>query len=74
LRKLEAHKEAEEKRRAQMEAKSLLDQTIKVKREIQARQAQEELAFDLKMLEQIVEQSKAEQSEMEQRKVDLVVL
>jgi len=49
--------------------KSILDQTLKAKRAIQARQAQEELAFDLKILEELLKQAKLEESEQEQRKV-----
>jgi cilia- and flagella-associated protein 53 len=69
LRKVEDWKAAELKRRSQLEMKNMLDQTLKVKRIIQARQAQEELAFDLKILEELLKQAKIEESEHEQRKV-----
>lgn len=68
LRKVEDWKAAELKRRSQLEMKNMLDQTLKVKRIIQARQAQEELAFDLKILEELLKQAKIEESEHEQRK------
>jgi hypothetical protein len=72
LRKIEDWTAAEEKRRAQLEMKNMLDQTLKTKRVIQARQAQEELAFDLKMLEELLKQAQIEESEQELRKVRLV--
>jgi len=69
LRALEEEKAAEEKRRQQKAAKDLLDETLKMKREAQMKQEQEDLAFDRKMLEQLLAQSKAEQQEQAQRKV-----
>jgi hypothetical protein len=71
LRKLEDEKAAEEKRLSQIATKSLLDQTLKTKRSIEAKRAQEELAFDRKILEQLLEQSKSEQIEQEHRKREI---
>jgi len=59
----------EEKLRQQKAAKALLDESLKMKREVQMKQEQEELAFDRKILEQLLEQSQAEQLEQAQRKV-----
>jgi len=66
---LEEEKAAEEKRRQQKAAKDMLDETLRMKRAAQMKQEQEELAFDRKILEQLLVQSKAEQLEQVQRKV-----
>ena len=69
LQQLEEEKAAEEKRRQQKAEKDRLDESLKMKRAAQMKQEQEELAFDRKILEQVLEQSKAEQVHQAQRKV-----
>ena len=66
---MEAGKAAEEKRRLQKEEKARLDESLAMKRASQMRQEQDELAFDRKILEQLLAQSKAEQQQESQRKV-----
>jgi len=47
----------------------MYDKSLQLKHEKQAREMQEELAFDLKILEQLLEESKNEAMEQAQRKV-----
>ena len=47
----------------------MYDKSLQLKHEKQAREMQEELAFDLKILEQLLEESKNEAREHAQRKV-----
>lgn len=71
LRKLEEQAAAEEKRRRQQETRDMLDLTLKMKMRKKARDEQEQLAFDLKMLEQLLEESRNEAMEQMQRKIEL---
>lgn len=69
LRKLEEMKAREEKHRKQQETRDLFDRSLRIKREREARELQESLAFDMKMLEQLLEESRNEAMEQAQRKV-----
>lgn len=69
LRKLEEMQMAEEKRRKQQETRTMLDQNIAKKRQVEARRMQEELAFDMQILEGLLEESKNEALAQAQRKV-----
>lgn len=60
-----------EKRRRQQETRDLLDLTLRMKMRKKAKEEQEQLAFDLKMLEQLLEQSRNEARETAQRKVKI---
>lgn len=71
LRKLEEEAAAEEKRRRQQEMRDMLDTSLKMKLRKKAKEEQEQLAFDLKMLEQLLEQSRNEAREQLQRKMEL---
>ena len=59
----------EEKRQKQREAKSMYERSLKMKMDKENKELQEQLAFDLKILEQLVEESKNEAREEMQRKV-----
>ena len=69
LQRLEEEKAAEEKRRQRKTEKDRLDESLRAKRAAQMKQEQEELAFDRKILEQLLSESKAEQLQQAQRKV-----
>ena len=60
---------AEEKRRKQAETRQIYSRSIRMKREKEAREEQEQLAFDMKILEQLLEESRNEAMEQAQRKV-----
>ena len=70
LRNLEEQKAREEKHRRAKETREMLDRTLRMKMEREAREEQEQLAFDLKLLEEILEASRNEAMEQAQRKVD----
>ena len=74
LRKMEEAAAAEEKRRRQQEMRDMLDLSLKMKMRKKAKDEQEQLAFDLKMLEQLLEESRNEAKEQLQRKVSCYVL
>lgn len=74
LRKMEEAAAAEEKRRRQQEMRDMLDLSLKMKMRKKAKDEQEQLAFDLKMLEQLLEESRNEAKEQLQRKVSGYVL
>ena len=59
----------EEKRRKQQECRRLFDENVALKNQKLAREEQEQLAFDMKMLEQVLEASRNEAMELSQRKV-----
>jgi hypothetical protein len=59
----------EEKRRKQNEIANMYDKSLRIKRQKEAREMQEQLAFDMKMLEQLLEESRNEAMEQAQRKV-----
>lgn len=69
LRKLEEQRALEEKLRMQDETRRNLDLSLKLKMKKKAKEEQEQLAFDLKMLEQLLEESRNEAMEQLQRKV-----
>ncbi|XP_076465086.1 cilia- and flagella-associated protein 53-like [Babylonia areolata] len=71
LRKMEEAAAAEEKRRRQQENRDMLDLSLKMKMKKKAKEEQEQLAFDLKMLEQLLEESRNEAKEQLQRKIEL---
>ena len=69
LRKLEERKALEDKRLKQQETRELYDRSLKVKRQREAREMQEQMAFDMKLLEQLLEETQTEAREQSQRKV-----
>jgi len=71
LRQMEERAAAEEKRRRQQETRDMLDLSLKMKMRKKAKEEQEQLAFDLKMLEQLLEDSRNEAKEQLQRKIEL---
>lgn len=74
LRKIEELQALEEKRRRQEGTRRLLDKSLLLKRQKEAREMQEQLAFDMKILEQLLEETRNEAMEMAQRKVVLYLL
>ena len=60
---------AEEKRRKQQETRQIYSRSLRMKREKEAKEEQEQLAFDMKILEQLLEESRNEAMEQTQRKV-----
>ena len=74
LRKLEERQALEEKRRRQNETRQIYDQSLRMKLEKQAKENQEQLAFDLKILEQLLEESRNEAKEQAQRKVRSILI
>lgn len=71
LRAAEERKRLEEKYRNQRRTREMLDHSLQLKMKKKAKEEQEELAFDLKMLEQLLEESKNEAMEQLQRKKEL---
>ncbi|XP_067667219.1 cilia- and flagella-associated protein 53-like [Haliotis asinina] len=71
LRKMEEQQAQAEKIRKQKETRDMLDLSLKMKMKKKAREEQEQLAFDLKMLEQLLEESRNEAMEQMQRKREL---
>ena len=72
LRRLEEEREAEEKRRRQIESKQLYETNLRLKMKKKAREEQEQLAFDMKVLETLLQETANEAAEMAQRKVRLI--
>lgn len=73
LRKLEEQREAEEKRRRQIESKQLYETNLRLKMKKKAREEQEQLAFDMKVLEALLEETANEAAEIAQRKVCICI-
>jgi len=71
LRKLEEMQALEEKKRKQEEIREMYGKSLQMKQKKQAREMQEQLAFDLKMLEQLLVESRNEAMEQSQRKREL---
>ncbi|KAK3098560.1 hypothetical protein FSP39_020643 [Pinctada imbricata] len=71
LRRLEEQRAYEEKLRNQQETRDMLDLSLKIKMKKKAKAEQEQLAFDLKILEQLLEESRNEAMEQLQRKREL---
>ena len=69
LRKLEEAAALEEKHRKQNETRQMFEKSVRMKREREARNMQEQLAFDMKILEQLLEETHNEAMEAQQRKV-----
>ncbi|PAA59231.1 hypothetical protein BOX15_Mlig024162g1, partial [Macrostomum lignano] len=69
LRKVEAAQAAEERRRKEQETRRMLDRNIRLRMRQKAREAQEELAFDMKILEQLAEESRVEEANTRARKL-----
>jgi len=69
--KMEDQKAAMEKARKQQETRDMLDRSLASKARKKAKEEQETLAFDLKMLEQLLEESRNEAMETMQRKREL---
>jgi hypothetical protein len=60
LRALEEQREKEEKQRKQQETKSVLDYSLKLKMKKKTKEVQEELALDMKLLEQMLQETSNE--------------
>ncbi|XP_077988952.1 cilia- and flagella-associated protein 53-like [Glandiceps talaboti] len=71
LRKLEEQRALEEKRARQAAMRDELDRSLKLKMKKRAKEVQEELALDMKILENLLEESRNEAMEQEQRKREL---
>lgn len=71
LRAAEERRKHEEKIRQQQQTRDMLDLSLQLKMKKKAKAEQEELAFDLKMLEQLLEESRNEAMEQMQRKKEL---
>lgn len=71
LRAAEEQQKLEEKYRRQRETRETLDLSLQLKMKKKAKEEQEELAFDLKMLEQLLEETRNEAMEQMQRKKEL---
>ncbi|ESO89587.1 hypothetical protein LOTGIDRAFT_204314 [Lottia gigantea] len=71
LRKLEDRRAFEDKLRRQRETRDMLDKCLKIKMKKKAKEEQEQMAFDLKMLEELLEESRNEAMEQMQRKKEL---
>ncbi|WAQ98962.1 CFA53-like protein [Mya arenaria] len=71
LRAAEEQRKREDKLRNQRQTREMLDHSLQLKMKKKARLEQEELAFDLKMLEQLLEESRNEAMEQVQRKREL---
>lgn len=69
--KMEDEKNRQEKARKQQETRDMLDRSLVSKARKKAKEEQEQLAFDLKMLEQLLEESRNEAMETMQRKREL---
>ncbi|ELT96543.1 hypothetical protein CAPTEDRAFT_143123, partial [Capitella teleta] len=69
--KIEEQKMAEEKRRKQIEVQNMYARSIDLKKQKEAKELQEQMAFDLKILEQLLEESRNEAMEQTQRKKEL---
>lgn len=69
MRRLEEEQEQEERRRRQIESKQLYETNLRLKLKKKAREEQEQLAFDMKVLEALLEETANEAAEMAQRKV-----
>lgn len=66
---MEEIKLKEDKRRRQRETRSALDFSLKIKMKHRAKEVQEELAFDMKLLEQMLVEHTNESQENLQQKV-----
>ncbi|XP_067937647.1 cilia- and flagella-associated protein 53-like [Watersipora subatra] len=71
LRRLEEEREAEDRRRRQAESKQLYETNLRLKMKKKAREEQEQLAFDMKVLETLLQESANEAAELAQRKKEL---
>lgn len=71
IRQMEEAKAREDKLRQQQETRDQLDLSLKIKMKKKAKAEQEQLAFDLKILEQLLEESRNEAMEQMQRKVKI---
>lgn len=71
LREMEESNRRAEKLRLQKETRDMLDMSLQLKMKKKAKGEQEQLAFDLKILEQLLEESRNEAMEQLQRKKEL---
>ena len=70
---MEERKQQEDKRRRQKMTKKSLDYSLKLKMKHRAKEVQEELAFDMKLLEQMLTESSNEAKDNLERKVIFAV-
>lgn len=71
LRKLEEQRALQEKKAQQQAMRDGLDQNLKIRARLKAREVQEELALDMQILEKLLEDSRNEALEVSQRKKEL---
>ncbi|XP_071169763.1 cilia- and flagella-associated protein 53-like [Mytilus edulis] len=71
LRKIEEQRAWEDKVRLQNETRDMLDMSLQLKMKKKAKLEQEQLAFDLKILEQLLEESRNEALEQLQKKKEM---
>lgn len=71
---MEEEREREEKHRRQVESKQLYETNLRLKMKKKAREEQEQLAFDMKVLEALLQETANEAAEMAQRKVLVKVI
>lgn len=71
---MEEEREREEKHRRQVESKQLYETNLRLKMKKKAREEQEQLAFDMKVLEALLQETANEAAEMAQRKVFVKVI
>jgi len=70
LRALEEERQRQEKRQRQEDSRAILDYSLKLKMKKRAREVQEELALDMKILQQMLTETTNETMEKLQRKVN----
>ena len=68
LLEMEKRKEFEDKRRKQQEAREMYSRSLQMKKSEEAREMQQQMAFDMKLLEQLLEESKTEEVEAAHKK------
>ncbi|XP_003389146.1 PREDICTED: cilia- and flagella-associated protein 53-like [Amphimedon queenslandica] len=71
LRVLEEHHAREEKKRSQEQRRAELNLSLRLKLKRKAREAQEELAMDMKLLEEMLKKSSDEATEHQERRQEL---
>ena len=69
LQKLEEQRTLEEKKKKQQERKEVLDKSLQNKLKRKAKIEQEELNFDIKMMENLMQDSRNEKQLQQQKKV-----
>lgn len=71
--KMENERALREKQQKQSQVRNMLDHSIRLKMKRLARDQQEELALDMKIMEQIMQDSHDDTEEKRQRKVRIIL-